>query len=416
MRRPFLLKSLVSGVLMILSGIMLPVQAQNTTTETGDKWGIKWSGFIKNDCWWDTRQVYTSREDLFLLYPLNELLDRAGEDINSGAVYNFSAMTSRLTAGFTAPDALGAKISGVVEGDFSGVTNNDINGFRLRHAYGKLTWKHAELLAGQTWHPLFTPDVAPTVASLNTGAPFQPFNRTPLISLTGIFGKFRILGAFITQRDNASDGPYGITSTYMRNAIVPNLHVQAQFKNTHHIAGLGADFKVLQTNKSYKNKVVSEPLATYAFLAWYKMNYGDFCIKLKGIYGQNLSEHLLLGGYSPTIIFSERPIERYTPSNHFFSWAQVSYGKNVQGYLFGGYAKNLGTSQANSGTYYGRGSDVAYLYRITPGVMAMFNKLQVNLETEYTVAAYGTPDINGIVRNSREIANLRVLMTVFYYF
>lgn len=409
---------LVFVIISTLSGMVRPAFAQQGKGEVkDDSWSLRWTGFVKNDVWWDTRQVYTTREDLFLFYPQNEKLDKEGNDINSGAVFNFSAMTTRLTLKFTTPDVLGAKVSGAIEGDFSGVSNNDINGLRLRLAYGKLTWKHAELMIGQNWHPMFIPEVAPNIASLNTGAPFQQFNRTPVASITGIFGHFRVLGAITTQRDNASDGPSGITSMYMRKAKIPDLNLQVQFKNKHHIAGVGADYKVLKPEYIHNGKDISNgTLNTYAFLAWYRMDYGDFCFRAKGTYGQNLSEHLMMGGYAIKAEYSPEPSVTYTPTNNFFTWAQFSYGRKVQGYLFGGFAKNLGTSDANTGVYYGRGSDVDYVYRVTPGVAAFFNKLQCNLETEYTVAAYGTPDIMGIVRDTKAIPNLRVLCMVLYNF
>lgn len=406
-------------LLMFLSAAdFRTASAQEKKEGDASKWKLKWTGFVKNDFWWDTRQVYTSREDLFLFYPMNESLDADGRDINGDPVFNFSAMTTRLTLGFTTPDVLGAKVSGVIEGDFSGVSNNDINGLRLRHAFGKLTWKHAEFLAGQYWHPLFTPDVSPAVASLNTGAPFQPFNRTPQASLTGIFGKFRIMGAIISQRDNSSDGPSGLTSTYLRNAVLPNLYFQVQFRNDHHTAGVGADYKEIKPSFTIVNSVLSPVLKTWSFLAWYKMNVGDFTFRIKGLYGQNLSEHLMLGGYASNLVFGPdgEPELSLTPSRHIFTWAQMSYGKKYQGYLFAGFAKNLGTAGVYNMPCYGRGSNVDYVYRVTPGFAATFGKLQVNLEAEYTVAAYGTTDEHGHVNQSKEIPNLRTLLTVFYHF
>ncbi len=411
--------SLKYSLLFLISVVLLKPQmgvAQGTTEGNTAQWGIHFSGFIKNDFWYDTRQVFTTREDLFLFYPMNKLPDAAGNDINSGAVFNFTAMTTRLTANITTPDVMGAKVSAVIEGDFSGVSNSYINGLRLRHAYGKLSWKHAELLMGQYWHPLFTTEAAPSVASLNTGAPFQEFCRNPVVSLTGIFGKFKVVGAFATQRDNANDGPSGISSMYMRRALVPNLDLQLQFKNSKHAAGIGGDYKIIQPALTFNDAKSKSKLGTYAFLAYYKFNTGKFCFKIKGTYGQNLTDMLMLGGYAIRPIDSTDTDYHYTPTNHFFGWTQLSYGKKYQGYLFGGYARNFGTTHENNGTYYTRGKDVAWLYRITPGFACTFGKLQCNLEGEYTVAAYGTPDKMGIVRNVTAIPNLRLLLTVFYIF
>ena len=43
--------------------------------------GIKFSGFVKTDIFFDSRQTVAAREGHFLLYPENEKLDADGKDI-----------------------------------------------------------------------------------------------------------------------------------------------------------------------------------------------------------------------------------------------------------------------------------------------------------------------------------------------
>lgn len=159
-------------VLWVLSAII--GFAQNTTENTPE---IKISGFVKSDFFFDSRQVATFREGHFLLYPLNELLDVNGEDINAKASFNALSIQSRVTAKLFGPEVLGAKSGGLIEGEFFGTSDADVNGFRLRHAYVTLNWENTGLLFGQTWHPMFVTDVFPQVVSFNTGSPFQPFAK-----------------------------------------------------------------------------------------------------------------------------------------------------------------------------------------------------------------------------------------------
>jgi hypothetical protein len=100
--------------------------------EDKNKWGIKFGGFVKNDLIYDTRQTVNAREGHFLLYPANENLDIEGTDINGQPNFNMLAIQTRLKGTITAPDALGAKMSGAIEGAFFGHSNADVNGFRLR--------------------------------------------------------------------------------------------------------------------------------------------------------------------------------------------------------------------------------------------------------------------------------------------
>ena len=410
-------------LLVLFFGHISFVNAQQSTKadtlKKTSSFGIKFKGFVKSDYWYDRRQVFTTREDLFLFYPLNIKADKNGQDINAQPTLNFTAMTSRLCGLISGPDAFGAKTSGFIEADFSGVSNADINGLRLRHAYGKLTWSKSELLFGQYWHPMFVSEVCPSVISLNTGAPFQPFNRNPQLSYTRFLGKFNLNAVFITQRDNSNDGPLSYSATYLRNALIPNVDLQLQYKGSHNVLGIAGDYKILRprmvTDSLFATK---QTIPTFAAMAYWKYTKGDFTWKCKAIFGQNLTEHLMLGGYAVKSIDSTSMLETYTPTNHLFVWGNALYTlkKKIQFGLFGGYAKNLGTTALNTGKYYARGSDIAYIYRVAPSVSFISNKTQISTELEYTTAAFGNPDLMGIVQNAKEVTNIRLLLTFFYFF
>ncbi|MEI6765130.1 MAG: hypothetical protein WCM76_05770 [Bacteroidota bacterium] len=405
-------------IVVIISGTLFqPFYTSAQEKEKPANFGIRFTGFVKNDFWWDSRQVFTTREDLFLWYPKNIQTDAAGLDINARPTFNFTAMTARLSMILSGPDAFGAKTSGYIEGDFSGVSNDHVNGLRLRHAWMQLKWKKVELLMGQYWHPLFVPEVFPNVISLNTGAPFQPFIRNPQITVTGVFGKHRIIASVIAQRDNSSDGPLGYSSSYMRNAVVPNVHLQYQFKSEHTVFGVGADYKIIRPRLITDSLLkTNEQLATYAMVAYFKYSKNRSTFRFKTIYGQNLTEHLMLGGYALHSLDSITGKAVYTPTNHMFSWVNFTYGKKIQGSLFLGYLKNFGTSETNIGKYYSRGYDIDQMIRIAPSISFISNKTQLSTELEYTAAAFGKPDAHGLVKNTTNVSNLRLLFTVFYFF
>jgi hypothetical protein len=407
----------------LLSNISFPqnTEKQDEKAEEANNFGIHFKGFIKSDYWYDSRQVLSSREDIFLFYPLNKASDAIGNDLNARPSFNFSAVTSRLTGVISGPDAFGAKTSGVLEADFSGVTNTDINGFRLRHAYGKLRWEKTELLFGQYWHPMFVTEVFPNVISLNTGAPFQPFIRNPQIAITRFFNKYSLNFTLLSQRDNSSMGPgpnpVNYSPDYIRNSMIPNAHLQLMYKTDEHVWGLAADYKVLQPKfVNDRNEKTSETLGSVSFMAYYKYVRNSFLFSTKSIYGQNLTEHLMMGGYAQSTYDSLTGKETYTPTNHANIWCLLAYGKNIRYSLFTGFSKNLGTSHPNTGLYYARGHDIDYLYRLAPSVTFTSNKVQICTELEYTAAAYGTPDSKGRVKDAVETGNFRLLLTFFYFF
>lgn len=128
--------------------------AQTTTTPAAPaapapSFGITWGGFAKLDYGVDTRQTVNLREGHFSIYPAPAAKGQDGKDINATANSFMLAVQSRLTGKITGPDFMGAKTSGLMEGEFFGTTDGDINGFRLRHAMMKASWTKAELLLGQ---------------------------------------------------------------------------------------------------------------------------------------------------------------------------------------------------------------------------------------------------------------------------
>jgi hypothetical protein len=77
-------------------------------------------GFARVDYIWDTRQSAQVREYNLNLYPLDEVLDANGKDINDAGASNFLSVVSRLGVKAKGPNVWGAKTSGTLEGDFFG--------------------------------------------------------------------------------------------------------------------------------------------------------------------------------------------------------------------------------------------------------------------------------------------------------
>lgn len=405
--------------------------------------GIKFSGFVKTDYFFDSRETYNIREGHFLLYPKEPLPDAQGIDLNAKNSFNFLSIQSRLGGRISGPDAFGAKTSGLLEADFFSNENNffyDQNGFRLRHAYVKLNWSKTEMLAGQTWHPLFSADCYPGVISFNTGAPFQPFSRNPQFRLTQKMGKLSVAMAVSSQLDITS--PLGSQS--LRHAGLPNTSLMLQYKSTNKesgkswLAGTVADFKRLQpllaTTKAGMNYATDEKVDGLSFSAYGKLENPKFTAKVHAVYGQNLYDLVMLGGYAVHEVSDQaKNTVRYTTLNNLSTWAEISTnGPRWQFGFFGGYTRNLGSdhsiliySNRVDGTASTvRGSTIHSVYRLSPRAVMKSGKLQFATEMELTSAAYATKDSNGvlsrdafgIITNYEYVTNLRWLFAVIYAF
>ncbi|MDZ7740939.1 MAG: hypothetical protein U5Q03_04100 [Bacteroidota bacterium] len=407
------------GLLLLPIAIGMPL---NSTSQenTPPKFGITFSGFANAQIFYDTRQMAQAREGMVSLFPLPPLYDANGEDINAKASLNQLAMTSRLRGDITGPDVWGAQTSAAIEGDFTGQSNFDNNGFRLREAWAKMQWKNTSVLVGYYWHPLYAPEVRPFTIGLNTGAPFHAFSRHNQVRIEQQIKNFRVVAFAGMQRDYASDGPHGRSPVYQRNAAFPNLDLQLHYSFSEHIVGAGLDYKQIRPELSltvnestYK---LNQKLGSLAATFFGKFKFPFLEVKFQSIWGQNLTEHIMLGGYA---VQSIDPLEHeisYTNSEQISFWTDlITTGKTLKVGLFAGYAENLGLQQS-AGTLFTAPAATSLISTASPRDCNWHLKnMLFAVEFEYTAAAYGTPDDKGMVQNAEEVGNLRVLLGVFIF-
>jgi len=429
-------------ILAILIISTLVIRAQDKKEEP--KFGISFTGFVKTDMFYDTRQTVNIREGHFMLFPENIAKDANGVDINAKPAFNILSIQTRLKGVISAPDAFGAKTSGVIEADFFGNAGSgldDVNGFRLRHAFVKMSWSKTELLAGQYWHPMFIAESFPGVISFNTGSPFQPFTRNPQLRLSHSIGGLKLIGVLFAQRDFASMGPdyslqngkYSVStitsSRFMRNAATPNLHFQVQYspKSTGHLVGAGVDYKTIQpelftVNAAGFNRFESsEKLGSLSALAFTKLKFKPVTVQVTGIYAQNAADMVMLGGYAVSHVSDTATGEKeFTNLNTGSFWLDaITTGKKVQFGLFTGYTMSMGSDDVvNTTTYYARGSNIDHILRVSPRVVFISGKLDIAFELEHTLAAYGkiTPNSKVELTELQTVSNTRALLAFIYKF
>jgi len=436
-------------VLHLALFLLLPISAL-----FGQEFGIKFSGFVKSDLFYDSRQTVNIREGHFLLYPAGHNPDAEKADLNSQGSFNFLSIQTRLSGTISAPDAFSAKTSGVLEADFFGNENAnfvDANGFRLRHAYAKLTWPSTELLIGQFWHPFFVPACFSEVISFNTGAPMQPFSRNPQVRLLRKLGSFRLIAAAVSQRDFTSGGG----SAPLRNSAVPDLNAQLHFTRTtadgkkEFLIGAGASYKTLlpqlQTTKKVDSVSVllyetNETVSGLSTMAFMKYKTPSISFKIQGVYGENLFDLTMLGGYAVSaVVDPAKNTVKYTTVNSYSVWSECIFqkGTKVQYALWTGYTENLGSRDTIiafsnrvggsdvtvRGASADNSSDIKRIFRISPRIVVVSGSLTFALETEYTNAAFARKngailyrDVYGKITRTENVANWRLLLSTILKF
>lgn len=427
-------KSTLVLAMLLIGTFNLALLAQNQETTT-KKPKVNIYGHVKTDYHYDTRQNVGIRLENALLYPKPALFDKEMNDINEESNLHFSPIQARLGVNVDDISVINAEGKVKIEGEFFGMSEQDINGFRLRHSFLNLVWKNGfEILAGQTWHPMFLDDCIPSTGSFNTGMPFNPFARNPQFQLKYKKNKFSALIAAVTQLDMFSNGPAGPSTTYLRNSAIPELSVKASYNES--IGNHSFTFGSVGTMKTIKprlststNQKTNESISTFGGLVYGKYSINKFSFKMSAVLGQDMYHLSMIGGYAiknesynvnkPIL---EQSLE-YTPLVTSSLWSDISYGKKWQIGLFGAYSKNLGSFMnvwdwTNSASYFARGRDISYLYRIAPRFVYEKDKLRIGSEIEYTAAAYGKTNnsLNQWLVVNDEVANVRALIFMQYSF
>lgn len=402
-------------------------QSSNKPTDPSSNWGIKFYGFVRNDIMFDSRQIISAREGDLSLYAKDKSLDANGKDINAAPTFHMLAITSRLGGTITGPDAFGAKTSAILEAEFFGNIDADINEFRLRHAWAKLDWPKTQLAFGQFWHPMFVTDCYPGVVDFNTGMPFQPFNRSPQVRLTqklGTSNKTSLILAMISQRDFASVAPSGYNATDpARNSAIPNLHAQLQYKDAKFLIGAGIDYKSLRPKLSSGTPTVvsKERVNSTSFIGYMKITTKPVVIKAEAVIGQNMTDHVMVGGYLGYTA-SSTAVETYSSTKTNAYWFDIGgTGKKTVPGLFIGYTTNDG-AKAGATAAYGRsisvsGRSVKNVFRISPRLEFISGKFKFGTEVEFTSAAYGSTSNDAKVNGTtNQLNNTRLLLTTTFSF
>ena len=405
-----------------------------------EKPGIKLYGFIRNYACFDTRESMTSNSEQFYYMPKDEKLDALGKDINEQPNIMLLSITTRLGLNITGPEFLGAKTSAKIEADFAGFgTSNTV--LRIRQAYAKMAWEKNSVLLGQAWHPMMG-DMMPDVFSLETGAPFTPFSRTPQLRYDYTNKGFTLTATALYQFQYTSYGPDGSSFNYARNAIVPELYFQAMYKKGGFMVGAGVDLLTLKPRQNYTWNVTDEQGNTTAgtfkcsedpvvsisptlFASYKKGNWG---VKGRFTYAQNAAHLSMISGYGVTEIHDNGEQE-YGSINSVSGWVDVTYKKTLKkGFLtfccFAGYTKNLGCnddiiglSSNSTANLYMRGEkNMDNMWRISPSVLYTHNAMSIGIEYNPTTVAYGTYDSRYKVSNTHNVTNHRICAMLKYNF
>ena len=413
----------------LLLASLLAMFALGAFAQEKEKPSFKFYGFVRNYACYDTRESLTSNSEQFYYMPKDIKLDANGNDLNAQDNIMLLSITTRLGLNVTGLNFLGSKTSAKIEADFAGFgTSNTV--LRIRQAYAKMDWEHSKVLVGQAWHPAMG-DMMPDVFSLETGAPFTPFSRSPQVRYDYEAKNVKLTATALYQFQYTSYGPDGASFNYARNAIVPEMYFQGIIKNGGFMMGLGVDVLTLkprtqynvtekETTKTYKSNDQLMVSVTPTIFASYKK--GNWGVKGRVTYAQNAAHMSMISGYAVTEKL-ENGDWKYSSINSIGGWVDATYKQPLKtGYLtfccFAGYTKNLGCMNEIKGDIYMRGEKkMDYMWRVAPSILYTHNAMQIGIEYNPTTVGYGkNVDSKYNMSDVHAVTNHRICAMLKYNF
>ncbi|MDO5443082.1 MAG: hypothetical protein Q4G10_05375 [Bacteroidia bacterium] len=363
---------------------------------------LKWSGFICNYFLYDSHENNTGAEELYYFMP---------KDSDNKGASNFTAISSRLALDVSGYEVDGYKVGAKIEADFYN-KNGNVAVLHLRQAYATVakdgrTWK-----IGQAWHPMAAD--MPDIFSLETGAPFGPFSRTPLVSFeTKLSDQYSFTAAAIWQMQYPCTGPEGATSNYIKYSGIPELYLGLNFKKDKYLSRIGIDYLSIKPLKNDDGRLSTLNYYMYDEYIGDKWNFRN-----KLTYASDGSHFNMVGGYG--VCGYDDGAFQYSATENVSDWFTVQYkGGKLRPALYLGYTRMFGTEEEIIGDKYTKLSaeNVNRMYRIQPEIVYNLGKLAFGLEYMLTSVQYGKSDAKLLAtENLHWVSNNRIQMMLKYSF
>ena len=430
---------------------------------------VKLYGFIRNYMVFDTHEVSAGTQDLYFYMPKDsKMVD--GVDQNQVPSFRMLALTTRLGVNVDGYRIGELKANGTVEADFYCMSGS-MAAFRLRQAYVGLLWDNlvlGDLLVnvGQTWHPMAAD--FPHITNLETGAPFNPVNRSPQVMFHWTVGKFTWTGGFLYPMQflpvgpiystdpvwNSSLGKYEPKTTYSttksaefnKYGMIPEVYVGVALKSGGFLGKVGANFfssmprwqapAITIVDEATKElafdydhtSMLKERLYAISPFVFLQFTKGSFQLRAKSILAQS-GEHMnLLSGYAGSYNWSKHALE-YTPMQDWASFISFQAGRKFQFLCMLGYMQQLATTRsvfaylANdrlNTLWLNTSADnkIQRAFRATPTLALNLGKLTFSLEYNCTGAWFGEGVRNrgGLYGTGHWVLNHRVEQMVKFSF
>lgn len=175
-------------------------------------------------------------------------------------------------------------------------------------------------------------------------------------------------------------------------------------------------------------------MASFSAMGFVGLQGDCWNLKLKGVYGENMSDHYMIGGYGVTARDVTTGAEEYTPIRSGTFLAEVGYStKKFQATVFSGYSKNLGLRGAckelvkdltrfnenfpnNVYDVYHFIPNMDHIFRVNGTIKILRLPIVFAGSVEYCRASFGDLTPQAKITNAKKVHSIRFLFSSYYFF
>ncbi|MDG5799312.1 DcaP family trimeric outer membrane transporter [Marinilabiliaceae bacterium ANBcel2] len=374
-------------------------------------------GMVAVDVAHNTRGSRMARNDHIYLYPLPSGKDN-DHDINDRGTFDIDAAHSRFGLNVLGPEVNGISTLAVLEADFLGDARFADSNFRLRHAYLQLGYNNITFIVGQTWHPFFVPENFPQTGNTCVGVPMYPLSRNPQLRFSYRFNEdVEIIAALIEQNNFRSAG----FVKGSEEAQVPETVIQLKLGGEGNaFATFSAGYKRLAIPQDISQTEDQPVIGSTHYQASFRYQLPRLTFRAGGIYGGNLTEHVIPGGVGEVIESSGTNSPEYEALKVATLWSDLEVmNETWRPGFFTGYLNRLGSSDE---------VDVIDDLSMDPGLSSLFvvspriryvlaDHINITLEYYFSRAGWGEEfDYYGVGDDVSYYNNHRSLLSFKYLF
>ena len=271
----------------------------------------------------------------------------------------------------------------------------------------------------------------PDIFSLESGAPFGPFSRTPQVQFdVKLSDAVSFTTAALWQMQFTSTGPEGASANYIKYGCTPELYAGFSFKSGKNLLRVGGDVLSIKPRQVSSKGFAWDRLTTWTAFMYGATSLGGLDLKAKLTYANDGGHFNMIGGYGVTAIDPETQSWDFAATRNASGWMTLSYkklGRWVPSMLLG-YVRMFGTpvdvlqDKDDSGTYKyiwvkNSANVLDQMFRVQPEVIYNLGKLALGLEYMATGVEYGKPNARMLASTDLHwVINHRVQMMVKYTF